>query len=89
MQDDDTTLRKGPWTEHEDVQLVLYVHVFGDRRWDFIAIVSGLKRSGKSCRLRWVNYLNPALKRGKVAPHEERLDPEPHNKSGNRFDQYS
>jgi len=36
-------IRKGPWTEQEDVQLVFYVKLFGDRRWDFIAKVSGLK----------------------------------------------
>ncbi|XP_022753841.1 transcription factor MYB59-like isoform X2 [Durio zibethinus] len=36
-------IRKGPWTEHEDILLVNFVHLFGDRRWDFIAKVSGLK----------------------------------------------
>ena len=36
-------MRKGPWTEQEDILLVNFVHVFGDRRWDFIAKVSGLK----------------------------------------------
>ncbi|KAA8543939.1 hypothetical protein F0562_021884 [Nyssa sinensis] len=78
-------IRKGPWTEHEDVQLVFYVNLFGDRRWDFIAKVSGLKRTGKSCRLRWVNYLHPGLKRGKMTPHEERLVLEYHSKWGNRW----
>ena len=39
-------VRKGPWTEHEDVQLAFYVNLFGDRRWDFIAKVSGLKVAG-------------------------------------------
>ncbi|KAM7501946.1 hypothetical protein LguiB_000850 [Lonicera macranthoides] len=77
--------RKGPWTEHEDVQLVFYVNLFGDRRWDFIAKVSGLKRTGKSCRLRWVNYLHPGLKRGKMTAHEERLVLELHSKWGNRW----
>ncbi|KAM0026360.1 putative transcription factor MYB-HB-like family [Helianthus debilis subsp. tardiflorus] len=85
MGQDHGTTRKGPWTEHEDFQLVFHVHMFGDRRWDFIASVSGLKRTGKSCRLRWVNYLNPGLKRGKLAPHEERLVLELHSKFGNRW----
>lgn len=40
-------MRKGPWTEQEDVQLVLYVNLFGDRRWDFIAKVSGLRVGGR------------------------------------------
>ncbi|XP_076903036.1 transcription factor MYB48-like [Bidens hawaiensis] len=78
-------MRKGPWTEQEDVQLVSFVNTFGDRRWDFIAKVSGLKRSGKSCRLRWVNYLHPGLKRGKMTPQEELKIVELHAKWGNRW----
>ncbi|KAI3772399.1 hypothetical protein L6452_03584 [Arctium lappa] len=85
MGQDNEMVRKGPWTEHEDFQLVFYVRMFGDRRWDFIANVSGLKRTGKSCRLRWVNYLHPGLKRGKMTPHEERLVLELHSKFGNRW----
>ncbi|WVZ01259.1 hypothetical protein V8G54_027328 [Vigna mungo] len=85
-------VRKGPWTEQEDFKLVSFVGLFGDRRWDFIAKVSGLKvagdslnRTGKSCRLRWVNYLHPGLKRGKMTPQEERLVLELHSKWGNRW----
>ncbi|GMN24337.1 hypothetical protein TIFTF001_000509 [Ficus carica] len=78
-------IRKGPWTEQEDFQLVCFVGLFGDRRWDFIAKVSGLNRTGKSCRLRWVNYLHPGLKRGKMSPQEERLVLELHAKWGNRW----
>ncbi|KAL1558653.1 transcription factor MYB59 isoform X1 [Salvia divinorum] len=85
MGKEDESMRKGPWTEEEDVQLVFYVNLFGDRRWDFIAQVSGLKRTGKSCRLRWVNYLHPGLKRGKMTPHEERLVLQLHSKWGNRW----
>ncbi|XP_030537413.1 transcription factor MYB59 isoform X1 [Rhodamnia argentea] len=77
--------RKGPWTEQEDFQLVCFVGLFGDRRWDFIAKVSGLNRTGKSCRLRWVNYLHPGLKRGKMTPQEERLVLDLHSKWGNRW----
>ncbi|XP_071724177.1 transcription factor MYB59-like [Rutidosis leptorrhynchoides] len=77
--------RKGPWTEQEDLRLVSFVQVFGDRRWDSIAKVSGLNRTGKSCRLRWVNYLHPGLKRGKMTSHEEKLVLELHSKWGNRW----
>lgn len=38
--------RKGPWTEQEDLQLVWFVSLFGERRWDFIAKVSGLRGAG-------------------------------------------
>ncbi|XP_026411795.1 myb-related protein MYBAS2-like isoform X2 [Papaver somniferum] len=78
-------IRKGPWTEQEDLQLVCFVGLFGDRRWDFIAKVSGLNRTGKSCRLRWVNYLHPGLKRGRMTPQEERLVLELHSRWGNRW----
>ncbi|KAL1221786.1 Transcription factor MYB27 [Cardamine amara subsp. amara] len=67
------TLRRGPWLEREDEQLVKFVTLLGERRWDSLAKVSGLKRSGKSCRLRWVNYLNPKLKRGPMSQEEERI----------------
>nr|KYP68161.1 Transcription factor MYB59 [Cajanus cajan] len=78
-------IRRGPWTEQEDFKLVYFVTMFGDRRWDFIAKVSGLNRTGKSCRLRWVNYLHPDLKRGKLTPQEEKLVMELHSKWGNRW----
>jgi len=50
-----------------------------------LIFVVGLNRTGKSCRLRWVNYLHPGLKRGKMTPHEERLVLELQSKWGNRF----
>ncbi|BAF28880.1 myb-related protein MYBAS1 isoform 2 [Oryza sativa Japonica Group] len=78
-------MRKGPWTEQEDLQLVCTVRLFGDRRWDFVAKVSGLNRTGKSCRLRWVNYLHPGLKHGRMSPKEEHLIIELHARWGNRW----
>ena len=39
-------MRKGPWTEEEDAQLVRFVRLFGERRWDFLAKVSGLRGGG-------------------------------------------
>nr|CAD1839773.1 unnamed protein product [Ananas comosus var. bracteatus] len=77
--------RRGPWSEQEDLQLVRFVRLFGERRWDYLAKVSGLSRSGKSCRLRWVNYLHPSLKRGPMTPQEEELVIELHDKWGNRY----
>lgn len=35
--------RKGPWTEQEDFRLICFVNLLGERRWDFIAKVSGLR----------------------------------------------
>jgi myb proto-oncogene protein len=34
---------------------------------------AGLKRCGKSCRLRWLNYLRPNIKHGDFAPEEDSI----------------
>lgn len=39
--------------------------------WINFEIESGLQRNGKSCRLRWINYLRPGLKRGAFSMAEE------------------
>nr|CAB3447249.1 unnamed protein product [Digitaria exilis] len=75
--------RKGPWTAQEDKLLVEYVRQHGEGRWNSVAKLTGLKRSGKSCRLRWVNYLRPDLKRGKITPQEESVILELHALWGN------
>lgn len=45
----------------------------------------GLKRTGKSCRLRWLNYLRPDVRRGNITPEEQLLIMELHAKWGNRY----
>ncbi|KAL5705761.1 Transcription factor myb62 [Ranunculus cassubicifolius] len=54
---EDIELRRGPWTLEEDSLLIHYIACHGESRWDMLAKCSGLKRTGKSCRLRWLNYL--------------------------------
>ncbi|KAF4351603.1 hypothetical protein F8388_003256 [Cannabis sativa] len=76
--------RKGPWTSEEDRLLIEYVRLHGEGRWNSVARLAGLKRNGKSCRLRWVNYLRPDLKRGQITPHEESIILELHARWGNR-----
>ncbi|OVA02292.1 SANT/Myb domain [Macleaya cordata] len=77
--------RKGPWTAEEDKLLIEYVSLHGEGRWNSVARFAGLKRNGKSCRLRWVNYLRPDLKRGRITPHEENIILELHARWGNRW----
>nr|VDD57223.1 unnamed protein product [Brassica oleracea] len=79
------TLRRGPWLEEEDERLVKFVTLLGERRWDSLARVSGLKRSGKSCRLRWMNYLNPSLKHGPMSQEEETIIFQLHSQWGNKW----
>ncbi|GMY12848.1 transcription factor MYB57-like [Fagus crenata] len=77
--------RKGPWTPEEDKLLSEYVSLHGEGRWSSVARSSGLNRSGKSCRLRWVNYLRPGLKRGQLTPQEEGIIIELHAIWGNKW----
>ncbi|ESW17345.1 hypothetical protein PHAVU_007G231800 [Phaseolus vulgaris] len=77
--------RKGPWTAEEDRLLVEYVRLHGEGRWNSVSRLAGLKRNGKSCRLRWVNYLRPDLKRGQITPQEESIIVELHARWGNRW----
>ena len=45
----------------------------------------GLLRCGKSCRLRWMNYLRPNIKRGNISPDEDDLIIRLHSLLGNRW----
>ena len=48
----------------------------------------GLERCGKSCRLRWINYLRPDLKRGAFSQEEEDLIIHLHSMLGNKYVQF-
>ena len=78
-------LRKGLWSPEEDEKLMNYMITIGQGCWSDIARNAGLQRCGKSCRLRWINYLRPDLKRGAFSPQEEELIVHLHSILGNRF----
>lgn len=78
-------LRKGLWSPEEDDKLVKYMLSNGQGCWSDVARNAGLQRCGKSCRLRWINYLRPDLKRGAFSPQEEELIIHLHSVLGNRF----
>jgi len=66
-------IKKGPWKEEEDKVLLSHVKKYGPRDWSSIRSKGLLHRTGKSCRLRWVNKLRPNLKTGiKFSAEEER-----------------
>ncbi|KAL5796984.1 hypothetical protein ACOSQ2_001804 [Xanthoceras sorbifolium] len=81
----DAEVRKGPWTMEEDLILINYINNHGEGVWNSLAKAAGLKRTGKSCRLRWLNYLRPDVKRGNITPEEQYLIMELHAKWGNRW----
>ncbi|KAE8724046.1 Transcription factor MYB32 [Hibiscus syriacus] len=80
-------LRKGLWSPEEDEKLIKYMLTNGQGCWSDIAKSAGLQRCGKSCRLRWINYLRPDLKRGAFSPQEEDLIVHLHSILGNRWSQ--
>ncbi|CAH1412991.1 unnamed protein product [Lactuca virosa] len=81
----DVEVRKGPWTMEEDLILINYIANHGEGVWNSLARSAGLKRTGKSCRLRWLNYLRPDVRRGNITPEEQLLIMELHAKWGNRW----
>ncbi|XP_019170625.1 PREDICTED: protein rough sheath 2-like [Ipomoea nil] len=78
-------LKKGPWTPEEDQKLVAYIQQYGHGSWRSLPSKAGLKRCGKSCRLRWTNYLRPDIKRGKFSLQEEQTIIQLHALLGNRW----
>ncbi|CAM0145041.1 unnamed protein product [Urochloa decumbens] len=78
-------LRRGPWTVEEDLLLVNYIAAHGEGRWNALARCAGLRRTGKSCRLRWLNYLRPDLRRGNITASEQLMILELHSRWGNRW----
>ncbi|OVA16988.1 SANT/Myb domain [Macleaya cordata] len=81
----ESEVRKGPWTMEEDMILINYIANHGEGVWNSLARSAGLNRTGKSCRLRWLNYLRPDVRRGNITPEEELLIMELHAKWGNRW----
>ncbi|KAI4385827.1 hypothetical protein MLD38_003820 [Melastoma candidum] len=86
-EDDSSDLRRGSWTREEDNLLTRYIVCHGEGRagWNLLAMRVGLKRNGKSCRLRWLNYLKPDIKRGNLTAEEQLLILNLHHKWGNRW----
>ncbi|KAL2897970.1 Transcription factor MYB61 [Bienertia sinuspersici] len=80
-------VKRGLWSPEEDEKLVTHITLHGHGSWSSIPKLAGLQRCGKSCRLRWINYLRPDLKRGTFTEEEERTIVEVHRILGNRWAQ--
>ncbi|CAH2070217.1 unnamed protein product [Thlaspi arvense] len=78
-------VKRGLWKPEEDMILRSYIETHGEGNWADISRRSGLKRGGKSCRLRWKNYLRPNIKRGGMSPQEQDLIIRMHKLLGNRW----
>ncbi|RWW85949.1 hypothetical protein BHE74_00005331 [Ensete ventricosum] len=78
-------LKKGPWTPEEDQKLIDYIQKHGQGNWRTVPGKAGLARCGKSCRLRWTNYLRPDIKRGRFSIEEEEAIIQLHGLLGNKW----
>ncbi|XP_039029488.1 transcription factor MYB14-like [Hibiscus syriacus] len=80
---DKNGLKKGEWSPEEDDKLRTSVEIYGQRKWRQLPKVAGLKRCGKSCRLRWMNYLRSEIKHGNFTEEEDALIIKLHKQFGN------
>lgn len=78
-------LKKGPWSPEEDRILTNFIQNHGHSNWRALPKQAGLLRCGKSCRLRWTNYLRPDIKRGNFTKEEEDAIINLHELLGNRW----
>ncbi|CAN8304418.1 unnamed protein product [Cochlearia groenlandica] len=78
-------MNKGAWTKDEDHLLLHYIRTHGEGCWRSLPRAAGLQRCGKSCRLRWMNYLRPDLKRGNFTDQEDELIIKLHSLLGNKW----
>ncbi|KAJ8490726.1 hypothetical protein OPV22_012447 [Ensete ventricosum] len=76
---------RGAWTKEEDQLLIAYIKAHGEGCWRSLPKAAGLLRCGKSCRLRWINYLRPDLKRGNFTEEEDELIIKFHGLLGNKW----
>ncbi|KAK8535291.1 hypothetical protein V6N13_081431 [Hibiscus sabdariffa] len=71
---DKANVKRGPWSPEEDAALKSYVQTHGTGgNWIALPRKAGLKRCGKSCRLRWLNYLRPDIKHGGFTEEEDNI----------------
>ncbi|CAI9111215.1 OLC1v1011386C1 [Oldenlandia corymbosa var. corymbosa] len=71
---DKANVKRGPWSPEEDAKLKSYIDEFGTGgNWIALPQKIGLKRCGKSCRLRWLNYLRPNIKHGGFSEEEDTI----------------
>ncbi|KAL4498635.1 hypothetical protein ABPG72_019753 [Tetrahymena utriculariae] len=64
------TSGKGPWSFDEDNKLLDWVKANGPQKWSLCSeTIPG--RSGKQCRERWFNNLNPNVKKGNWTAEED------------------
>ncbi|XP_009790938.1 transcription factor MYB15-like [Nicotiana tabacum] len=78
-------VKKGAWSPEEDQKLKSYIMRYGIWNWSRMPKFAGLSRTGKSCRLRWINYLNPDVKKGPFTMEERETVIKMYQELGSRW----
>ncbi|KAF7849620.1 hypothetical protein BT93_L0465 [Corymbia citriodora subsp. variegata] len=86
-------VKKGTWSAEEDQKLIAYIRRYGFWNWTHVPKPAGKKYSctdlristGKSCRLRWMNYLRPNMRHGSITKEEEDMIIKLHRLLGNKW----
>ncbi|KAJ7958320.1 Myb transcription factor [Quillaja saponaria] len=83
---DKANVKRGPWSPDEDATLRSYVQTHGTGgNWIALPRKAGLRRCGKSCRLRWLNYLRPDIKHGGFTEEEDHFICTLYSQMGSRW----
>ncbi|KAJ9167912.1 hypothetical protein P3X46_019502 [Hevea brasiliensis] len=83
---DKANVKRGPWSPEEDATLKNYLQKHGTGgNWISLPRKAGLTRCGKSCRLRWLNYLRPDIKHGGFTEEEDNIICTLYNSMGSRW----
>ncbi|KAM6572770.1 hypothetical protein CsatA_016850 [Cannabis sativa] len=82
---DENGVKRGAWSPEEDDKLRAYVERYGHWNWRELPKFAGLSRCGKSCRLRWMNYLRPDVRRGNYTAEEENTIIKLHQQHGKKW----
>ncbi|KAG6671945.1 hypothetical protein I3842_16G030200 [Carya illinoinensis] len=83
---DKANVKRGSWSPDEDATLRAYIETHGTGgSWMALPVKAGLRRCGKSCRLRWLNYLRPDIKHGDFTEEEDNIICTLHSQIGSRW----
>lgn len=77
MEDDTVPKSRRPWSKEEDGFLIQFVNTYGVGHWSTIAQAlkerTGITRTTKQCRNRWINSLDPNVNKQEWTPEEESM----------------
>lgn len=84
--------RPPAWTAREDQVLIQLVGLHGTKKWFLISEYLAMEapnhvfvRTGKQCRTRWLNQLDPSLKKTPWTPEEDAIIVETQKRIGNKW----